>query len=161
MIQTELEALVRHESHTGIREVHRGLLRPVAVMRLDVHPVQQVQRPKHVDDPVHERCRNGDDDTTAAAQQRAEGRDERGTVLIMDMLEDREQRDDVVGSLVVQVPRKAAAHSPAAAGASGSMPTASRTRPAAARMSVPSAHPMSSSRPPAGMCGSALRIRSR
>src|SRR5687767_7643340 len=78
-------------------------------MCLDVHSVHQPEPPERVDDPVDERRRDGHHDATAGAQQVAASGDERGALMIGHVLEDGEERDDVVRPAVAQILGKAPA----------------------------------------------------
>src|SRR5687768_561286 len=78
-------------------------------MRLDVHPVHQPEPTERVDDAIDERRGNGHHDAAAGAQQVAASGDERGALLIGHVLENGEERDDVVRPAVAQVLGEAAA----------------------------------------------------
>ncbi|SRR5712691_227279 len=109
MIQAELEAFVGDEAQARRREVGGRFFGPVSVVRLDIHSVQQAQPPQRVNDAIDQRRWDRDDHTAAGTQQVAARGNEGRALAVRDMLEDGEEREDVIRPAVTQVSREAAA----------------------------------------------------
>lgn len=109
VIQSKLEAFMRDQAHPRSLEERGRLLGPVPVVRLDVHPMDQPQASQGLDDAVDERRRHREYNASARPQQPAARGHERRALGVSHVLEDREERDDVVGTNVMQIRGKVTA----------------------------------------------------
>src|SRR3989442_3357017 len=95
VVQAQLETLVAFEREASVGKSARRLPRRVAVVLVERHACDEPDARERVDDVVDRRFGHGHHDTTAGSDETRACSDSTPLRLVVQVLEDREDRDDV------------------------------------------------------------------